>query len=144
MRKPDLSYKAALSRSRVSAPCRYLQKNNLLLGRVLDYGCGKGLDADVLGIEKYDPYFFPEKPKGKFDTIVCNYVLNAVSTENVTKIIADIDALLDKRGTAYLTVRADIFGDRYTNWGTYQRNVILPLPVETKTNWFRMYRYRKI
>jgi ATP adenylyltransferase len=47
-------------------------------GRVLDFGCGLG--ADVLFLRKngfetigYDPYYAPEIPEGRFDTILSNY-----------------------------------------------------------------------
>ena len=48
------SYKTAKSRQTLSVPMRYLRL--CLNGRLLDYGCGKGSDADALGMEKYDPH----------------------------------------------------------------------------------------
>ena len=32
-------------------------KLNLIKGRVLDYGCGYGLDAEVNNWKSYDPYY---------------------------------------------------------------------------------------
>lgn len=143
MSNKDLSHKAVANRQSMSAPFKFLTENNLLIGRVLDFGCGKGLDAEALNIERYDPYYYRKRVEGKFDTIVCNYVLNVVDTENQNKIIEAIDSLLNKGGIAYLTVRADIIQDRFTSWGTYQRDVRLPLPVIKATSWYRMYEYRK-
>lgn len=73
------SHKTAISRTKLSKPMTMFENTGLLLGRVLDYGCGKGKDVELLGIEGYDPYFFPEKPIGKFDTVTMNYVINTIS-----------------------------------------------------------------
>ena len=77
------SHKTAITRTKMSAPVKFLKGQGLLQGRTLDYGCGKGFDADVLQCSKYDPHFSPELPKGKFDTIICNYVLNVIESEVV-------------------------------------------------------------
>jgi hypothetical protein len=57
---------------------RFLNSLGLLRGKMLDYGCGRGFDAEYYGMDKYDPHYAPEFPKIKFDTITCNYVLNVV------------------------------------------------------------------
>ena len=51
----DNSHKTAIKRNKLSAPMRYLSENNLLKGDLLDYGCGRGDDADLLSMDKYDP-----------------------------------------------------------------------------------------
>ena len=70
----DNSHKTAITRKELSRPIRDFREH--VKGRVLDFGCGKGSDADILGADKYDPHFFPEKPKGLYDTVLCTYVLN--------------------------------------------------------------------
>lgn len=73
------SHLTAISRKNVSVPMRMFESAGLLLGRVLDYGCGRGKDVELLGLEGYDPHFFPEKPKGLYDTVTMNYVINTIS-----------------------------------------------------------------
>lgn len=115
--------KTAIKRIRVSAPTRYLVENELVSGFVLDYGCGRGFDADVYGFDKYDPNFWPEVPTKKYDTIICNYVLNVVEPKYVPWIIEDIESKLTKDGAAFITVRSDV-GNTAT-----QREVKLELPI---------------
>lgn len=134
----DKSHLTAKTRSRPSAPMKYIEN---MLGqiddseftglkfRMLDYGCGKGQDADHYGLEKYDPYYFPTRPVGKFYFIFCNYVLNVVSVEEEKKIIDDILSLLSDGGKAFVSVRRDVKEDGFTDKGTYQRNVVLSYPV---------------
>ena len=54
----------AIRRETVSKTARFLAEHGLLRGRVLDYGCGFGLDADHFGWEAYDPVLPPEAPGG--------------------------------------------------------------------------------
>lgn len=72
----DLSYKTAITRKNLSLPAQFFRQ--YFEGRVLDFGCGKGSDADILDIDKYDKHFFPDKPTQKFDTVMMIYVLNTV------------------------------------------------------------------
>ena len=44
------SYNTAIKRSKLSAPLRILLKENLIIGSVLDYGCGRGMMQ-----ERYPP-----------------------------------------------------------------------------------------
>lgn len=113
-------YRTAITRIKASVPTRWLIENDLIRGRVLDYGCGRGKDAEVLDCEKFDPYYAPDMPKGKFDTIVCNYVLNVVTIEEENEIINDIKKRLRKNGNAYISVRRDNFKPGF-NGRSYQR-----------------------
>ena len=99
-----------------------------LTGRCLDYGCGRGFDADFLGIESYDPNWRPIKPTGLFDTITCNYVLNVVTYEELCDIISDVQSMLVDGGKAFFTVRRDIKKD-YSVKDYTQRVVTLPFNI---------------
>jgi len=123
------SHKTAIKRNTLSAPSKELVKANVLQGKVLDYGCGKGNDAEFLNAEKYDPHFFPTMPEGKFDTIFCNYVLNVVEKDKEQEVIDNILSKLEKNGKAYIAVRRDIIKEGLTSKGTLQRNVTLDLPI---------------
>jgi ATP adenylyltransferase len=126
--------RTAIKRTRVSAPTRYLNSKGLLVGRVLDYGCGYGEDASEFGFEVYDPYFFPRMPRGKFDTIICNYVLNVVPENIQNWIVRDIERRLKPNGFAYITVRRDLTGNETT-----QRIVKINLPVLIENNGYCIY-----
>jgi len=107
----DKSYKTAIKRAGLSAPIKLLKDTLGVFSRgdkVLDYGCGRGMDSALLGIEKYDPYYFPERPSVKFSLILCTYVLNTLSKNKEHEILGDIKFLLRSQGKAYITVRRDV------------------------------------
>ena len=138
------SHLTAITRKSLSQPTKYLLENNLIEGRVLDFGCGKGFDTDFLlseGFEAvgYDPHFRPEKPNGKFNTIICNYVLNVLEEKDSEAVINEIRGLLEHEGFAYITVRRDIEKEGYTKRKTFQRNVELKLPILKENSKFCMY-----
>ena len=54
----------AIRRGTVSKTARFLDEHRLLRGRVLDYGCGFGFDADHFGWEAYDPHYRQKVPDG--------------------------------------------------------------------------------
>jgi hypothetical protein len=124
------SHRTAITRNRLSAPMKYLVDNHYIHAinqpSSLDFGCGKGQDADMLGMTKYDPYFFPKTPLIKYALVTCNYVLNVVLPGEQRKILSSIEKLLwPAESVAYISVRRDVKKDGFTNRGTYQRNVIL-------------------
>ena len=131
MKKINKSGLTAMHRNKISAPARYLLKNNLIKGRVLDFGCGKGKDVeelrdagfDILG---YDPNQIKWSrgssisPGNKYDTILCTYVLNVVNAKTRKSIISTIKSLLNDNGIGYVSVRRDIDEDFITSRGTEQ------------------------
>lgn len=137
----------AITRTKLSTPMKYLFTN--LLDRkvitdnqkqILDFGCGKGFDAESLGLDMYDPYYYPEYPNKKYDIITCNYVLNVLTEPEVNKVLGEIKGLLNNKGVAYITVRRDVKKDGWTKRGTYQRNVILTLPILKETSGYCIYK----
>lgn len=133
------SHKTAITRKAPSVPMRYLYKQNLLRGKTLDYGCGKGFDAEYFKMDKYDPYYSPSKPKGKYNTITCNYVFNVIEPEKEPLLLNEISQYLEEGGVAYITVRRDIKKEGFTSKKTYQRNVKLNLPILKETSTFCTY-----
>ena len=131
-----VTHLTAKERNAISFPARILFERNLLQGRALDYGCGMGSDVLLLkekgiNITGYDPYYFPEKPTEKFDTIICFYVLNVLMQEEQSDVIMEISALLKPNGKAYFAVRRDITYEGFRTHKihqkpTYQCNVKLP------------------
>lgn len=105
-----MTHKTAIQRTKLSLPARYLSREGLLRGRCLDYGCGRGFDADNLCIRGYDPYWRPYKnvliPQ-YYHTVMCNYVLNVVGEAEREDILDEIFWLLAPNGIAYISVRRD-------------------------------------
>ena len=138
----DKKHRTAIGRTTLSLPARFLVANELLTGLVLDFGCGRGDDAKELGIDKFDPFYYPQKPEQKaFDTVMVNYVANVLEDDEIPEFLEDVRAVLKKGGKAYISVRRDVKKEGWTSKGTYQRNVELDLPVvETKSKGkYRMY-----
>ena len=133
------AYLTAITRTSPSAPCRWIFENGLLVGKKLDYGCGKGFDADHYGMDKYDPHYFKTLPTSTYDTIVCTYVLNVISEPQGEFILKMTKKLLNPGGNVYFTVRRDITKPRISARGTFQRSVTLDLEILRETSKFCIY-----
>jgi len=135
-RENKYSHLTAIEREYLSFPAKHLLRNKLLKGEILDFGCGWGNDVKLLtekgfNIQGYDPYYFPEYPQKKFDTICCFYVLNVLFPESQPQVIMSISNLLKPNGKAYFAVRRDLkregFRKHYIHEKpTYQCLVKLP------------------
>lgn len=144
----------AIDREKPSYPTRQLLSRRLIKGRILDFGCGNGIDVDFLhqkgfDVTGYDPFFASELPTGKFDTILCNYVLNVLLPEEQPQVLMAISELLKPSGSAYFSVRRDLkrSGFRiHAKKGTsvYQCNVFLPYPSVIKAKHCEVYEYRHL
>jgi diadenosine tetraphosphate (Ap4A) HIT family hydrolase len=134
--KNQFSHLTAIDRSYLSFPAQFLLNQNLLQGKILDFGCGFGNDVKILrqkgcDIIGYDPYYFPEYPQHKFDTIICFYVLNVLFNEEQANTLMEISHFLKPGGKAYYAVRRDIkkegFREHYVHKKpTFQCIVKLP------------------
>ena len=120
-----------MTRTIISVPMRGLSRKGLIAGPGLDYGSGKGYDARAFWMEQFDPHYSPEMPGGRFETIVCNYVLNVIESEAARlRVLRDIQFRLTDTGQAYITVRTDKAAlNGTTSIGTWQGLVVLNLPV---------------
>lgn len=135
-----------------SFPAKQLFLRGLIKGKILDFGSGLGVDVDFLksnGLDcvAYDPYYKPDYPKEKFDTIICNYVLNILLPEEQAHVLMAVSELLKDNGKAYFAVRRDIKrgGFRYNpkhKCKTYQCNVVLPYKSILRTEHCEIYEYQ--
>lgn len=107
------SHLTAIERTSLSYPARVLLNQKKIIGKVLDFGCGVGKDVKLLkakgfDIVGFDPFYFPEFPTEKFDTILCFYVLNVLLPEEQAEVLMNVSQLLKPNGKAYFAVRRDI------------------------------------
>ena len=118
---------------------------NLVQGRVLDYGCGYGLDAQTNHWESYDPYYNDIKLEGLFDTIVCTNVLSAVSSKIRHQIIENIRELLTEEGVAYFGIPRNLpINGKLSGYARRPQNyVVLTLDSVYKDNKLEIYRFNK-
>jgi ATP adenylyltransferase len=129
----------AVSRKKPSRAMRFLDSKDLLIGDVLDFGCGRGFDVQYYKIDGYDPkWLSPELPTKQYDTITCNWVLNVVSEEEQNIILKQIKSLLKPNGKAYITVRREIKED-YQVRDYVQRLVYLDLETLIKNSDYQIY-----
>ncbi len=146
------SHLTAKERDKVSYPTRKLYNMGVIEGKVLDFGSGFGKDVEFLNAQKisctaYDPHHAPDYPEQKFDTIICNYVLNVLLPEEQAEVLMAVSELLKPTGKAYFTVRRDLkrYGYR-THYvhkvPTYQCNVKLPYKSFFKNDFCEIYEYR--
>jgi hypothetical protein len=127
--------RTAIQRKGPSLPCKRLYADGKIFGRVLDFGCGKGADVKYLGsfgyrIGGFDPAHQPLIPAGKFDTILCTYVLNVVPPKTQAQILIDLRRFMTRDTYCFITVRRDIprKGTKTQWW------VKLDLPVQYKNS----------
>lgn len=145
------SYLTAIDRIKLSSPVQFLLSQNLLTGRILDFGCGLGTDVNFLekhglDITGYDPHYFPTYPDGKFDSIVCCYVLNVLMPEAQADVLMNIAHLLKPGGRAYYAVRRDLkkegFREHYVHKKpTYQCTVKLAFKSIQLNEYCEIYEY---
>jgi diadenosine tetraphosphate (Ap4A) HIT family hydrolase len=146
------SHLTAMERTNLSAPANFLLKDDRLVGRILDFGCGFGTDVKILAdrgldISGYDPYYRKDIPAGKFDTILCFYVLNVLFPEEQSRVLMSISNLLKPTGKAYFAVRRDLkkegFREHYVHKKpTYQCRVKLPFKSISKDEFREIYEYQ--
>ena len=150
--KNNNSHLTAIKRTSVSFPTRWLMEQGLLQGRILDFGCGYGFDVEYLkgkgyDVCAYDKYYEPKYPEGKFDTIICHYVLNVLEPNEQTEVLLQVSELLKPGGTAFFTVRRDIKNDGFRLHAvykdyTYQCIVKLPYESLLKSGHCEIYAYK--
>jgi SAM-dependent methyltransferase len=134
----------AVKRDKPSQAAEVLTGLGCVKGRVLDYGCGFGFDADHFGWESYDPFHRPKAPAGQFDTVVCTLVLSALSRNHRARVIRRIRELLAPEGAAYLGVARNIpVTGKMGVHHSLQNYVVLTLPSVFVDGRLEIYRLRK-
>lgn len=96
-------YHTAINRNSPSTPIKFLTEKGLLVGKVLDYGCG----MDVHEHHKFDPMYEPNYDvlKTKYDTVICNYVFNVIPLmHNRFELLTLLKTLVHKKGNIYISI----------------------------------------
>lgn len=120
------SAKTAICRIRPSSPTIKIQSITSELNRQikkLDFGCGRGYDAEYWRMDKWDPYWYNVDLKNKYEIITCTYVFNVIEQKEEIRTLDKIKSLLSNGGKSYISVRRDKLTSKI------QRNVFLDLPV---------------
>ncbi len=131
-----------MKRSKPSLPARTAYEDDWPVGeKVLDYGCGYGLDAETYGWERYDPHFFPDYPfTSAYDTVFCTYALCTVGPREGMMMLREINSKIHfdgwNRSCGYLTVVRGRIGPN-------QFYIELDLPTYHKESGFETYRMVK-
>jgi len=145
--------KTAISRAGLSAPTRYLLDKGLIKGKVFQQGRGKAdHDAEAMTAiaskySEYDPNYAPNRKslRGKYDTVVSNFVLNTLPPTVRDSAWKDIQRTVGRGGTAYISVRST--GDKairgepsedgvITGKGTFQKPYSIQDIVDEASNYF--------
>lgn len=120
------SHLTAKERETLSFPAKLLLNKSLLVGDVLDFGCGFGKDVELLGakginIIGYDKHYFPTYPTKKFDTIICFYVLNVLMQEEQSVVLMQLSQLVKPTGKVYFAVRRDLQHEGFRTHKVHQK-----------------------
>ena len=143
----------AISRRTLSAPMRHLNSLALIpqTSKSLDYGCGRGFDADELGMDKFDPHYFDQAMSSGYDVVTCNYVLNVIESQNERRaVVLNLIGATREGGKIYVSVRNDKKAlNGATSKGTWQGDIPNSelesqgfFLVKSTSN-FRMFKYSK-
>lgn len=134
----------AIRRQSVSVAAKWLVEADLIRGRVLDYGCGFGFDADFYGWDAFDPHYRPAQLQGCYDVIVCNHVLNMLTRSSRTQVVTTIQQLLSPKGKAWLIVPRNIpVCGKMSLRKRIQNYVVLDLPSVLITDHLEIYQLGK-
>lgn len=140
--KQKRAWGGAIKRTKPSKAATVISEH--VKGRVLDYGCGHGFDANHFGWESFDPYYGPKLPDDEFDTIVCINVANALSRNNRSKLLSSIQEKLSDEGAAYIAVPRNI--PKTGKLGIHhslQNYVVLTLPLLFEDDQLAIYVFAK-
>jgi len=150
--KNTYSHLTAKERETLSFPAKLLLNKSLLVGDVLDFGCGFGKDVDLLkakgiNIVGFDKHYFPKYPLKKFDTIICFYVMNVLMQEEQATVLMQLSQLIKRTGKVYFAVRRDLQYEGFRTHKvhqkqTYQCNVKLAYKSIFKNDNCELYEYR--
>lgn len=146
------SHLTAKERETLSFPAKLLFNKSLIVGDVLDFGCGFGKDVELLkakgiNITCYDKHYFPKYPTKKFDTIICFYVLNVLMQEEQATVLMQLSQLVKPTGKVYFAVRRDLQYEGFRTHKvhqkqTYQCNVKLAYKSIFKNENCEIYEYK--
>ena len=105
-------HRTAIHRDRASVPLRHLKSKHpeMLQGRLLDFGSGKGRDCKVIRATCYDPHHpkgsVRRKPTGKYEAVMMTYVANVLPPAQRAKAIKEASSYVRTGGTIVIATRS--------------------------------------
>lgn len=108
-------FKTAIKRNGLSKPTKILKDKGLLKGSILNYGCGYNEDGIILSKEGFNIFSYDkfnleyrddELLNRKYDTVICNYVLNVIDDLEIHKKV--LEQLKELGENIYICVRSDV------------------------------------
>ena len=105
-------HRTAISRDQPSIPLRHLQEHHpqLLQGRVLDFGSGRGSDCQAIKAQCYDPHHpkqsVRKSPTGTFDTVMMTYVVNVLPKDERAEAVKGAARMVRKGGSIVISARS--------------------------------------
>lgn len=143
----------AIARRKLSSPMRHLLNRGLILAdehRILDYGCGRGSDVEILrewghDVDGWDPHWAPGAVEaGAYDIVTCHFVLNVIDPARERDVLSGILTAMKPGALAFITVRRDIPRAGQPGRGCFQRWVECPkgwgVEAEKRGQWAMFWR----
>jgi hypothetical protein len=100
-------FRTAMARPTPSVPMSYYASAGLLIGDVLDYGCGRDIPPPGVNLSRWDPAYVPDLRalERTYDTITLNYVLNVIPLEaHRAQVLLSLRTLLRPGGRVLIAV----------------------------------------
>ena len=78
--------------------------------RILDYGCGRGEDAEYLGADRWDPHWHPQglDRRLRWDRVLLTYVLNVLGPAERASALLKAWRLVSTGGWLLVSIRGDV------------------------------------
>lgn len=119
-----VAWQTAISRDGPSWPVLVLKGDGWLRGalKILDYGSGRGADAEYLGCDAWDPHWGPQEldRRRRWDRVLLTYVLNVLPRAERHEALLAAWALVKSGGWLLVSTRGDVKAPRKGRGGCTQ------------------------
>ena len=101
----------AIKRHKMSEEMSEAIRMELIYGKVLEYMCGNGLDADKIMIDKYDHVTFPSAPLMEYDVVIATRLHKKMGGDSglIMAALRDMQNFVDEDGVCYIVDSAGTY-----------------------------------